>query len=325
MQTRTTIFTTVLVSLAAAGGAQAHSSFEIDRTQNDRSFKAILQIPHGCDGKATTEVRLKLPEGFVFAKPQPKAGWELEIIEGDYARSYDNHGKAVRSGLVEIRWKNGNLPDAYYDTFVVVGKFSGFDKEAAVAFPVTQLCGETEVAWDQIAAAGEDAHALEHPAPTVTVTPAAMQAGHGEHAGTAARSADAASVKAGSLEISGGTVKAMLPGAKVGGGSFSVKNGGNVNDRLVSAESPAAGRVELHEMSMQNDIMKMRKIEDGIAVPAGETFDLTGGGLHLMFIDVKKSFAEGDTVPVILTFEKAGRVEYALPVGNAVGGAHSHK
>jgi copper(I)-binding protein len=78
-------------------------------------------------------------------------------------------------------------------------------------------------------------------------------------------------------------------------------------------------------MTMQNDVMKMRKLEEGIAVPAGETVTLQSGGLHLMFMDVKKPFAEGDSIPVTLTFEKAGKVDYVLSVGNAAGGAHKHK
>ncbi|WP_349434493.1 DUF1775 domain-containing protein [Pararhizobium sp. A13] len=320
-QTRTTLLA-LAFSLAGAAAAHAHASFEIDEAASESGFKAVLQIPHGCDGKATTEVQLKLPEGFVFAKPQPKAGWEIEIIKGDYQKSYDNHGKTVTSGPLEIRWKNGNLSDDHYDTFVIKGTISGFDKETQIAFPVTQLCGATDkVVWDEIAAQGQDAHSLEHPAPTITVTPATAEGHHGHDM----VGMGDATVKAGSLEISGGAVKAMLPGAKVGGGGFAVKNDGSEDDTLVSVESPAAGRVELHEMTMQNDVMKMRKLEEGIAIPAGETVELKSGSLHLMFMDVKEAFAEGDSVPVTLTFEKAGKVDYVLPVGNAAGGAHKHK
>jgi copper(I)-binding protein len=103
-----------------------------------------------------------------------------------------------------------------------------------------------------------------------------------------------------------------------------VKNGGSEDDTLISVESPAAGRVELHEMTMQNDVMKMRKLEQGIAIPAGATVALASGGLHLMFMDVKKPFAAGDSVPVTLTFEKAGKVDYMLAVGSAAGGTHKH-
>lgn len=180
-KTRITLLTAGL-TLAAAGMAHAHATFELDNTPSEETFKAILQVPHGCDGKPTTEVQVKLPEGFVFAKPQPKPGWELEIIKGDYQKTYDNHGTKVSSGPVEIRWKGGNLSDEFYDTFVIRGKVSGFDKETVLAFPTTQLCGsDAKVVWDEVPAPGEDAHALEHPAPTITVTPASEEHAHGGH------------------------------------------------------------------------------------------------------------------------------------------------
>lgn len=307
------------MAMMTASVAQAHTSFEIDKAVAERSFKAILQVPHGCDGKATTEVQVKLPEGFVFAKPQPKAGWQLEILKGDYKKSYDNHGTAVTSGPLEIRWKNGDLSDEYYDTFVITGKISGIDAGTVLAFPVTQLCGaEASVSWTEIAKEGENAHDLKSPAPTVTVTAAGADGGHDHNAMAMGASADGQTVKAGALEISGGGVKAMLPGAKVGGGGLVIRNTGSAADRLVSVTSPAAGRVELHEQTMVGDVMKMRPVKDGVAVPAGETVELTGN-LHLMFMEVKSAFAEGQTVPVTLTFEKTGNVDYALPVGNAAG------
>ncbi|MDK1373002.1 MULTISPECIES: copper chaperone PCu(A)C, partial [unclassified Sinorhizobium] len=171
---------------------------------------------------------------------------------------------------------------------------------------------------DQVAAEGQSADALKSPAPTETLassTHAQGEQGNQQMAG--------GPVGAGNLEISGGAVKAMLPGAKVGGGGFVVKNTGGSDDRLLAVESPAAGRVELHEMKMENDVMKMRKLDDGIAIPAGATVELKSGGLHLMFMEVMKPFAEGETVPVTLTFEKAGRVDYVLPVGAATGD-HKH-
>lgn len=321
-KTRTT-FLAFALSLAGAAAAQAHMSFEKKEAPSESQFKAVLQIPHGCDGKATSEVRVKLPEGFVFAKPQPKAGWELEIIKGDYQKTYDNHGEKVKAGPIEIRWKNGDLADEFYDTFVISGKLSGFDRKTQIAFPVTQLCGASDKAvWDEVAPEGTDAHSLDHPAPTVTVTMA--ESDHGGHAAHASGMAAPTPVEVGAIEISGGTIKAMLPGAKVGGGGLAVTNGGNEDDVLVSVESPAAGRVELHDMVIENDVMKMRKLDSGIAVPAGKTVELKSGGMHLMFMDVVKPFAEGDTVPLTLTFEKAGKVDYVLPVGNAAGTTHQH-
>ncbi len=124
-------------------------------------------------------------------------------------------------------------------------------------------------------------------------------------------------VKLGDLELSGGFTKAMLPGQPVGGGFVVIKNSGSADDVLVAAESDVADRVELHEMVMENDVMKMRPLKDGIPVPAGGTVELKPGGLHMMFMGVKEPFVEGGTVKVKLTFKNAGSADVVLPVGPA--------
>ncbi|HWT59063.1 MAG TPA: copper chaperone PCu(A)C [Rhizobium sp.] len=314
-----------LFSATAFAGAEAHVTFLNKEATQDSTIIATLQLPHGCDGKATTEVRVKLPEGFVFAKPQPKAGWELEVIKGDYQKSYDNHGDKVKSGAVEIRWKNGNLSDDFYDTFVIQGKVSGVEAGTSLAFPVTQMCGDTVEAWDQVAKEGGDAHGMKSPAPLLKVV-AGEDQGHDhddmagmDMSGMGAAAPAGETVKAGDLEVSGGFAKAMLPGQPVGGGFFTVKNNGETDDRLLSVTSPAAGEVQLHEMVTKDNVMRMRQLKDGIPIAAGQTVKLEPGNLHLMFQKVKTPFKQGDTVPVTLTFEKAGKVELVLQVLSAQG------
>src|SRR5690606_18204209 len=73
-------------------------------------------------------------------------------------------------------------------------------------------------------------------------------------------------------------------------------------------------RVEIHEMSMQNDVMKMRQLEGGLEIPAGGKVELKSGGYHLMFIQPEKPYKEGETVSVTLEFEKAGKVTIDFPV-----------
>ncbi len=123
--------------------------------------------------------------------------------------------------------------------------------------------------------------------------------------------------KAGDLELTAGFTKAMLPGQPVGGGFVVIKNTGSTDDVLVAAASDVADHVELHEMAMENDVMKMRPVKDGIPVPAGATVELKPGGLHMMFMGVKEPFVEGGTVKVTLTFKNAGSVDLVLPVGPA--------
>ncbi len=121
-------------------------------------------------------------------------------------------------------------------------------------------------------------------------------------------------VIAGDLQITGYWTRAMLPGQKVAGGYVTVANKGGSDDRLVAVATPMAGRGEIHEMAMVDDVMKMRPLPDGLPIPAGETLELKPGGYHLMFMAVETPFQEGDMVPVTLTFDKAGDVSLTLPV-----------
>ncbi|MGO6678480.1 copper chaperone PCu(A)C [Rhizobium leguminosarum] len=314
-----------LLSVTALASAEAHVTFLDREAKQESTILAALQVPHGCDGKATTEVRVKLPEGFVFAKPQPKAGWELEVIKGDYQKTYDNHGDKVKTGAIEVRWKNGNLSDDFYDIFVIQGKVSGVEADTSLAFPVTQMCGDTVAAWDQVAKEGGDAHGMKSPAPLLKVV-AGEDHGHDhddmagmDMSGMGGAAPAGETVKAGDLEVSGGFAKAMLPGQPVGGGFFTVKNNGQADDRLVSVSSPAAGEVQIHEMVTKDNVMRMRQLKDGIAIGAGEMVKLEPGNLHLMFQKVKTPFKQGDTVPVTLTFEKAGKVDLVLQILSAQG------
>ena len=118
----------------------------------------------------------------------------------------------------------------------------------------------------------------------------------------------------GTLELRGGFARATLPNAPVGGAFVTITNNGATPDRLVSVSSPAADVGQIHDMSMEGDVMKMRELPDGVVIPAGETVTLEPAGLHIMFMGLKQPFVEGQTVKVTLTFEEAGSVDLDLPV-----------
>lgn len=126
--------------------------------------------------------------------------------------------------------------------------------------------------------------------------------------------------KVGEIEISDPYARAMLPGAKVGGGYLIVTNKGAA-DRLVSVASDRAPSVQLHEMKMDGGIMVMRQLGEGVAIPANSAVEFKPGGYHVMFLNVTKPFKEGELVKATLTFEKAGSVEVEFQVGSAAGGA----
>ncbi len=114
--------------------------------------------------------------------------------------------------------------------------------------------------------------------------------------------------------------RATPPGASVAGGYMVIRNAAAAGDRLLSASSPASAKVELHVHVNDNGVMRMREVP-GYDVPAKGRFELKPGGAHLMFIDLKKPFAEGDKVPVKLKFEKAGEVSAEFRVGKLGGSA----
>jgi periplasmic copper chaperone A len=113
--------------------------------------------------------------------------------------------------------------------------------------------------------------------------------------------------------------RATPGGAQVGAGYMTITNKGTAADRLVSASSPAAGKIQIHAMSMQNGIMKMRELGSGLPIDVGKTVALAPGGYHLMMMELKAPLKAGDKVPVTLTFEKAGKVDVTLEV-QPIGG-----
>ncbi len=132
-------------------------------------------------------------------------------------------------------------------------------------------------------------------------------------------------VKAGNLTLINAFSRATLPGAKVGGGYLKIDNAASEPDRLIGGSTPAAERVEVHEMTMNGNVMQMRQLENGLEIPAGGSAELAPGGLHLMFINIVKPLKEGDMIPVTLEFAKAGKVEVQFMVGaaNAAGMEHN--
>src|SRR4029077_2460968 len=116
---------------------------------------------------------------------------------------------------------------------------------------------------------------------------------------TAARAED---IKAGDLVISQAWSRATPNGAKIAGGYLTIENKGTAADRLVGGSGDIAGKVEVHEMTMNNGVMTMRPLDKGLAIEPGKTVKLAPGGYHLMMFDLKGALKQGDKVPVTLQF-----------------------
>jgi periplasmic copper chaperone A len=136
----------------------------------------------------------------------------------------------------------------------------------------------------------------------------------------AAPAAQAYDFKVGSLEIDRPWSRATPKGAKVAGGYLKITNTGSAPDRLVGGSFGQSRGVEIHEMSVDRGVMKMRELKGGLDIAPGATVELKPGALHLMFTDLARPLAKGERIKGTLAFEKAGTVEVEYAV-EAIGGA----
>lgn len=320
--------------LLAVSPALAHVSLEKSEAPRGKSYKAVLKIPHGCKGEPTHTVRVEIPEGYIGVKPMPKAGWKIKTTSGPYAQSYSYYHGPISEGVKEVVWSGGDLPDDYYDEFIASGFVARELKADALYFKVTQECANGEERWVDIPAAGGNPHDLKAPAAVLKIADASDHADHDhahhahgdDHNHGSSAASEAGSAKIGAFEIEGGFSRATAEGAKVGAGYLTIRNTGTTADTLLSVETPVAARGEIHDMNMTDEgVMRMRRLADGIEIPAGGTVELKPGGKHLMLMELKQPLVAGSTVSVKLIFKSGVSGEVELPV-RALGsdGGHSH-
>ena len=132
-------------------------------------------------------------------------------------------------------------------------------------------------------------------------------------------SAFAAEYKAGSIQIKDPWARATPKGSEVAGGYMTLTNTGTEPDRLIGGSNAFAGKFEIHEMSMDGGVMKMRMMPKGIGIKPGQTVEFKPGSYHLMFVGLKQPFEKGKRVKGTLQFEKAGTVDVEYAV-EAIGG-----
>ena len=126
--------------------------------------------------------------------------------------------------------------------------------------------------------------------------------------------AHARDYKAGSIDIADLWSRATPKGSSVAAGYMKIKNTGSTFDRLVSGSSEVAAKFEVHEMTMENGIAKMRPVKGGLEIKPGDTVELKPGSFHVMFVDLKTPLAAGDHIKATLVFEKAGAVNVEYDV-----------
>ena len=298
-------FGAAVLALATSRGV-AHAVLEHAEARPNSSYRAVIQIMHGCKGSPTVAVKVSVPEGAIGARPLVKPGWTIATTRGPYARSYRLGHGAIAEGVREITWTGGTIPDDQFDEFVFTVRLAGdLQPGTTLYFPVVQTCTDATVAWAQIPADGQDPHALADPAPGLHMLAAA----------SARDDIAAAAIKVGALTIEQPWLRATLPGAKVAGGYLTITNSGATSDRLVSASIPGAASGEVHEMKLDGEIMRMRPVDGGLEVGPGQSVELKPGGFHVMFLDLAAPLKDGENVRGSVTFAKAGTVPVTFHVG----------
>jgi copper(I)-binding protein len=138
--------------------------------------------------------------------------------------------------------------------------------------------------------------------------------------------------KAGPIQVADPWSRATPRGAETGVGYMKITNTGTSADRLLggSVNVDVAATLEVHDMAMENHVMKMRAVKGGLELKPGKTVELKPGGLHVMFVGLKKPLAAGDRITATLEFEKAGKIEIEYevrPMGAGASGSaggHGH-
>ena len=105
---------------------------------------------------------MRVPDGMIAVKPMPKPGWKIDTVSGSMPQTYSHfHGAKLTEGVTEVSFTGGNLPDAYYDEFVITGFLAG-DLEAGklLYFPVVQECERASTRWIEIPAAANQSRRL---------------------------------------------------------------------------------------------------------------------------------------------------------------------
>jgi uncharacterized protein YcnI len=155
--------------VAASQTVAAHVTLESIEATSNTSYKAVLRVGHGCEGKPTTAIRVQIPEGVIAVKPMPKPGWQVDTVKDSYERPYDYFGNKLTEGVRQIAWTGGELRDDFYDEFVFVGRLTDFEPGTVLHFPTVQECAGGVHRWIEIPAPGQDSDELEEPAPQLTI------------------------------------------------------------------------------------------------------------------------------------------------------------
>jgi hypothetical protein len=173
----------ILCGSAICASASSHVVLSQPTAAAGSSYAASFRVTHGCTGSATTALRIEIPAEVLTAKPQAKSGWTITLEHEALATPVaGDGGRTITQRVSAITWTGGPLPDDEWDEFGISAKLPA--RTGPLSFPAVQTCTSGQVRWTEMAAPGQPR--ATHPAPMVTLTPAApaddgMNGMHMEH------------------------------------------------------------------------------------------------------------------------------------------------
>lgn len=161
----------LLIAVAAAatlaGAARAHIVFAQPAATAGSHWAGALRVSHGCDGSATTSIRVEIPAGILVARPRTPAGWTVAIEREPLAEPVTAEGGGRLTERVRAITWTGRLPDDEFEEFGLAARLP--EAAGPLAFPVTQTCEQGQVRWTEAIVAGAARPAF--PAPVLTLQP----------------------------------------------------------------------------------------------------------------------------------------------------------
>jgi len=136
--------------------------------------------------------------------------------------------------------------------------------------------------------------------------------------------AQAHEIKIGKLVIHHPWIRQPIGSATVAGAYTTIDNTGTEDDTLIKVTVEGVPIAQIHDMKMEGETMKMAEFNDGLLIPAGKSVELKPKSLHIMLMNLKSSFMQGDEVNGTMTFAKAGKVDVDFEVVAATAEAHKH-
>lgn len=281
-----------LLAATLVSAAQAHVTLPPGGATAGTVYSAAFRVGHACSKDAAYTTGLKVRVPPGFT-----------VVEAQ-----PRAGWTLSSGKDEVSWTATSLqagvPKAEKTAFVIRGKLT--DKPGPLWFKVLQTCDKDSVDWATVPSGETDKPST--PAARLDVLPPGVAA-------VDVRDAWAR------LAVAGQTATGVFA-------TLSAPSGA----RLVGGSTPVAQRVEVHEMKMEGDVMRMRELDQGLPLPAGERVELRSGGLHLMLTGLKQALPAGSSFPLTLRFVdlegREGSLQLQVPVvavaPAAEAGHHMH-